>query len=301
MNNKEYTDYVKGINDEIYTHVKKIDSDIEENTIKVEDLSKVNFTSIYNNSFNFENSYQSPISMSKSNTNAFLGETYEVSIGNHNNIRDAVSLLNDNTSTTPSTKHFKYSSINKSSFIIGNKDSTYQYESSSTIKKYGSYSISEGKKYKSVLKYDNVTVERDLSSTYGEYYSYGHTSKMNYVTLQSFSANLGLVNYKTRGTRSINYLAMYNMNNYLASSRIFNLFLTLIHVKTTGTNNTRSIFRRTSAMQLFWRNIYSAKTTLSRKKRVNFGIVEHKVSLKKFEKKIVFSNITKRGDKTTIA
>jgi hypothetical protein len=217
-------------------------------------VEKENLNISYHNSFKPSLSF-----MTDSKVNSVIGFKKNISFGNSINIRESE---NEYTRQNPSLTEIKHDTLISSDSIslhIGNSESISEYHNRISKSKH-SYSYSEG---------EEKTSESDITFSHAgsaivnknSYETFFHKIKHSAYGVH-FSFNLGLINYKVRRNRLSLYTVNINFNNYLASSRITNLFITVIAKNLYGEQFTNMLYGNFNFLSFLESKVYGESTCM---------------------------------------
>jgi hypothetical protein len=216
----------------------------------------INFEENQNPSLSFTNHFKSSLSFSKTKINSAIGFNKSISFGNSINIRDSQNTYVDTTQSS-AIKHDSVSSSDSLNFTVGNNESLNEYSKKESEYK-DSYSFKRGRYSHSDttigLKHSAYAIENQNS--YEDYHQ-----KIKFSAYGSdLYFNLGLIQYKIRLNRLDVQTININFYNYIASSRIFNLCLTLAKRDRFGVRCNNVLFKHLNFMSRISKSLYGRES-----------------------------------------
>lgn len=189
------------------------------------------------------NAYNASLSFLKTNVSTHIGFSKNIRFGDSYSRRKGETFLS-------------IVSSDIANFTIGNSEPTTEAEIKRSQQRGGKYSIQKGENNSS---YTEAGIIADMTlSTEGLYYK---TYSSNRVAISVYggylSLNTGLVDSTIRGMRYSTYLINFNTNHYLASSRVFHLFLSIVANNKWGTKAIAYLIGKDCGMDLIFKKLYS--------------------------------------------
>ena len=227
-----------------------------------ESLDKTHFTEINNPTVSSQNGYNTTLSFSKKNIHAHIGFSKSIAFGDSCSIRHGshqdwnVGRKVNSSSKKTDPEHTTFVSSNTANFTLGNSDSTTHADFKSSKYNKGICYLQKGTTYNSRTSTGYYNKAKIASQ--GNYYKiYATNTITQNISVAALVFDFGLVSFAQRWVRYNTYLANFNMNDFLASSRIVHLFLTGYSNNTRGKRVTRKLHSHRKGWSKVLARLYS--------------------------------------------
>ena len=236
---QDYKDEIKTIHTSIASDFDSFDSDTKAgDTIDVTGNTtlKFSYTGIINNlSISSKNAHNASFSFSKTDVSSHVGFSKSITFGDSYSMRHSKSKLKDakHLDKQPTTKNKieSFNSANTISFNIGDSISISKLGDKKSRQHKESYSLQKGETSDSESSVIGDKTSVNCSSEVASYEKNDTTRQSSSLYGMYLSFSLGLIQYKIRMARLSIYVANFNTNNFLASSRVVHFFFSIYALK----------------------------------------------------------------------